>query len=105
MTDNIYINNDNRVVLTGLKNESSGNFENSATVTMTLYDSSGNTVSGQSWPASLSYIAASNGNYEGTLDDGLSLTEGADYEVRVTATASGATGEWRKELEASFRYG
>jgi hypothetical protein len=76
MADNIYINNDNRVVLTGLKNESTGNFENGATVTMTLYDSTGTAVTGQSWPATLTYIAASSGNYEGTLDDGLSLTDG-----------------------------
>lgn len=104
MTDNIFINNDNRIVLTGLKNESTDAFENGATVTMTLYDSANTEVTGQSWPATLTYITASDGNYEGTLDDGLSLTDGQDYEVRITAVASGANGEWRKTLTAAFRY-
>lgn len=104
MTDYVYINNDNRIVLEGVYNESSGSYENAATVTMILYDATGAQVSGQSWPASLSYVSASNGNYEGTLDNLLSLTDGADYDLVVTATASGETGEWRMELEAAYRY-
>ncbi len=55
------------------------------TVTATLVDEDGTTVTGQTFPLTLSYVAASNGNYRGVLEDDLNLTESASYWVQVTA--------------------
>jgi len=64
---NIYLSNDNLLSIEGLKNSSSGSYLNDATVTATLKDSGGTTVTGQTFPVTLSYIAQTNGNYQATL--------------------------------------
>ncbi len=83
----IYINNDNLLSVSDLKNEATGVYINDAAVTMTLKDSTGSEVSGQTWPATMTYVSSSNGVYRGTLEDGLSLTEGQSYTAEITADA------------------
>ena len=60
---------------TGLVDFRTGAYINDATLTVTLVDSDGNEVSGETWPLGFSYIAGSNGNYHALLDSGLFTVE------------------------------
>jgi len=101
---NIYLSNDNLLSIEGLKNSSSGSFMNDATVTATVKNSGGSAVSGQAFPVSLSYIAASNGNYHATLENTLSMVEGIIYTATISATSSGGLyAEWDLQLMATKR--
>ena len=101
---NLYMDNDNLLSVTGLKNASSGSYMNDATVTATLVDSTGTTVTGQTFPVTLSYVADTDGNYQATLDDALSLTEGSVYTATISATtSSGLTASWEVAMKAIKR--
>jgi hypothetical protein len=97
MAELIYLSNDHRLSLEGLfavdfagsathpDSGKAGDYVNDATVTVTLYkDETGNEVSGETWPLSMSYVTSSNGDYEATLSDLLSLREGRSYVAVVT---------------------
>lgn len=84
-----YQNNDNLVVNpTPMRLASSGAYINDATVTMTLKDSAGASVSGATG-LSLTYVTDSNGLYQGTLPYTLSLTAGESYTLEITGTKAG----------------
>lgn len=104
-TAQLFIGNDNRLLLTGLQNKASGSYINDATPTVTLVDKDGADVSGAVGVA-LGYIASSSGNYAGTLPDTLSLTEYAHYTAKVTADAgAGLKGYWELAVQAVRRTG
>jgi hypothetical protein len=101
---NIYLSNDNLLSIEGLKNSSSGSFMNAATVTVTLKDSGGTSVSGQTFPVTLSYIAQTNGNYQATLENTLSMVEDSIYTATIAATSSGGLyATWDFNLTATKR--
>lgn len=72
----------------GLYDENLEQFINDATVAFTLRDASLVAVTGAT-SISMSYVTGTKGVYEGTLEDGVSLTENATYYLDITATASG----------------
>ncbi len=80
------INSDNLVRLDGLTNASSGAYINNATVTFSLVDAGGSTLISNS---SMSYVASSNGRYEGTVPYTTALTLNAFYTLQITAIGSG----------------
>ncbi len=86
--DNVVFWGDRHTPNSGLYDNNLEQFINNATLTFTLKDSSNVAVSGANG-ISMSYITGSKGVYEGTLEDGVSLTENATYYLEITATASG----------------
>lgn len=86
--DNIVFWGDRDTPNSGLYDNNLRSFINDATVTFTLKDSSNSAVSGANG-ISMSYITGTSGVYEGTLEDGVSLTENSTYYLEITATASG----------------
>jgi len=94
MIEIISIGSDNIVRLDALTNASSGAFINNATVTFTLKDSTGAVVLNNQ---TMSYLAASNGRYEGTIPNSTtgSMAQNAQYTIEITAT-SGALVLFRK---------
>jgi hypothetical protein len=104
---NIHIildNNDSVIEVFDLKNELTGVFLNAATVTVTLKDSVGVNVAGDSWPKTLTYEAGSNGIYRATLLYSLGLTAGSRYTATVTADAgAGLRAEWNLECVCRVR--
>ncbi len=86
--DNIVFWGDRHVPNSGLYDNSLEQFINNATVVFTLKDSGSAAVSGATSVA-MSYVTGTKGVYEGTLEDGVSLTENATYYLEITATASG----------------
>lgn len=107
----LYVGNDNLVWLGdpdtlegGLRNAATGEYINSATVGVTLIDSDGVEVDGETWPKSLSYIAASNGMYRAALSDAVELVAGAEYTAKISADGGpGLLGYWELPVKALTR--
>jgi hypothetical protein len=79
------ISSDNLVTLTGLHDPVTGGWINDATVTAQLTDSDGTNVGSA---ITFSYRNASNGVYDGTVPNSLSLTDGDQYTLTITAQAT-----------------
>jgi len=82
MSSVLFIACDHNVTLTGLT--AGGSYLNAATVTYALKTGLGVTVTGGT--GTMTYTAASNGNYTGTIESTVTtlLSEGAGYRLEVT---------------------
>lgn len=99
----MYDDNTAQVKATGLKDEGTGTFfDNTAQVTATLYDSQGNTVQG-CINVVMSYVANSNGDFTGRVDQAFSPPLGGGYRLHVTATQGSAQGNWKIPVEVQTR--
>lgn len=83
MSLSIFVNSDTLIELAPLQRTATGAYVNTATVVMTLKDADEAVVVAD---VSLPYVADSDGKYQGTLQNTLSLTVGAKYFLEVTAT-------------------
>ena len=81
-----YLNSDNVITLNGLIDAVDSSYQNTATVQVTLTDYNGNEVTGETWPLTMNYVSASNGDYRATLVDTLNVSEGS-YTATITADA------------------
>jgi hypothetical protein len=101
----IFLANDNLLQLNGLKDVATGDYMDSATVTVTLKDSNGSEVVGQTWPTTLIFVVGSTtGQYRCTLNDELVLTTGDAYTAEITADGGpGLRGHWHLAVEARTR--
>lgn len=105
MTKIIYNENDNLVVIEGLRDTSTpGGYLNAATVKATLYDPDGAPISGAT-DIDCNYVSASNGDYEGTIQSTASLTNEPGYTLVIDASEGGAVGHWELEAEVIVRRG
>ena len=99
MTDIIYKDNDNLIELDLLKNAATGAYITTATVTLTaIHDEAGNTVSGETFPKAMSYVASSNGKYQATVDKALAIVAGRNYIAIVDAASVSIDGHWELPL-------
>lgn len=101
--DVVYVLNDNLIEVDKLQDASDDLYINDATVTVTLKDSDGTNVTGQSWPLTLDYVADSDGKYQGTLESALSLTVKEHYYAHVDAVKGTLVAHWEKQLKALTR--
>ena len=102
----IYIDNNNVIELQALTKSVTGALDGSATVTVTVKDKAGTSVTGQTWPAAMAVVAGSptTGTYRATLDADLALTANREYVAHITATGSGGEiGKWEFPLVAAKR--
>lgn len=91
----LYLGNDMLLEVANLRDQATGDYLNAATVTVSLEDSEGNAVVGESWPLALSYITASNGVYRAILRDTLTLAVDARYVAEVIAdSGEGRRARW-----------
>jgi len=83
------INENNLIEWDEMINPADDTYVNDATVTFTLVDSSDVDVP-SAIGLSMSYVAASDGKYQGTLPKAVAatLTQGAQYSLEVTATGT-----------------
>ncbi len=104
MTELVFQANDNILELDGLKNDATSAFINDATVTVTLVDSDDVNVTGQTWPTTMLYVAASDGIYRATLQDVITLVPDARYTAKVTANGgAGLLGFFELPVVARIR--
>ncbi len=122
--DRILIDTDDLFYVRGLRDAVTQTYVNDATVELTLYDKKaadgGVPLAGMTWPLTLVYVAASNGDYQGTVEDtlivpanyrgvaaihidGASLQRNLLLDVRfVTDDEDSLTWTSRKEIELLF---
>jgi len=96
MTVTIYRKNDTVIEWTWLSRSTDGEYINDGTVSFTLYHTyalnsatgaaTGTVVSG---PTSMTYVAGSNGKYQGKLPASLALDLSLEYTIEINATAGG----------------
>jgi hypothetical protein len=100
----LYVGNTNKLELDDLTNEVTGEPINDATVTLTLKDTTGSPVSGETWPLPMPYVAGSAGLYRCYLASTLPLVGEAKYIAEVTANAGAAlVGKWLLDVVAKTR--
>ena len=99
----LLIANSNTLELNGLRNAVAGGFLNTATVAATLQNSNGEDVPGQTWPATLNYVADSNGCYRLLLPASLSLENNQRYKLTLAAQGDGLTAKWTNFIKATQR--
>jgi hypothetical protein len=103
MAKKIYRENDNLITVDGLRDiTSSGDYLNSATVEANLYDGDGVLVT-PSGGIALSYVADSDGKYEGVIQSTEDLELGQYYVLHIDAAEAGAVGHWEIEVEVKQR--
>lgn len=93
----LYFKADNLIELLGLRRADDETvFLNAATVTAQIKDTSGTNIGGS---ITMAYVAASNGNYRGTIDDTIAVTEDTEVRAEVSANAgAGLQGFWNVPL-------
>lgn len=100
----LYVGNTNVVEVADLHNEVTGAEVNDATVTLTLKDSDGDNVAGETWPLTMAYVTDSDGLYRATLVDTLPLTDNGRYTAEISAVVSGSLKAfWRLDCLAKTR--
>jgi hypothetical protein len=104
-TTKAYLDNSNLVRITGLANDATGAYINGGvTVTADIVPQGGTTVVTDGGPISLSYVAASDGIWQGVFSDNLVIVDGERYTCRVTADGGEfLTGHWELPLLAKVR--
>ena len=96
----IFIGNSTLIELLGLRAQSSGAYINDATVTVTIIDANGTTLTG---PTTMAHDGGTNGRYSVTLGAGLAFVENATYVAQVDAVADEGTAKWEQEVRAESR--
>ncbi len=89
MAEILFISSDNLIVADNVRNLATGSNINNAVVTVTVSAVNGATVSGQSWPLTLSFVTGSSGKYRGTLTDTMIVTENTKYWGTLVISAGG----------------
>lgn len=92
------LNSDNTLTLEGLFDDASEAYVNDATVQLTLVDSAETEFAGQSWPLAMAYVAGSDGDYRGVIEDSVVAQEGESATAQITAVS----GTLNLELELPF---
>lgn len=67
----------------GVYDQVAAAYLNGASVTLTLRRTDGVAVTGQTWPLALAYVAASNGDYRGTISAAVAVRRGETLVAEV----------------------
>jgi hypothetical protein len=105
MADIIEVNNDYLLEVV-VRNEDTGAYPDDATVTVTLTNPAGSEVGGSpapSWPLALSYKSGTNGLYQVTLQNTLSLTAGITYTATIDISGDSLQAQVVRKLIAKVR--
>ena len=98
-----YVDNDNQLRIDGLR-DADDTYINDATVICTgVVDADGNPVSGDSFPKTLTYVADSDGDYRGTLQQTLALEAGESYTATITVDGGGFQAQFEVPFTARAR--
>jgi hypothetical protein len=106
VVDILFINNTNwlRAFLKNAKTNAYLTDGGGATVVVTLLDSNGAEVTGATWPLSLSYVPASEGEWDASLPSTLSLIPRDSYIALIEINdGSGVLSEIRFRLTAQYK--
>lgn len=116
---NAYLLNDNLIQLAWLRNKATfaypqetetqleaapiGSFINDATISVTVKDTAGVEVSGETWPLSMGYVTSSKGKYQALLQYALVLAADDEYRAEISGVGDGLRGFWDVPLIGAKR--
>lgn len=83
----VYVDNTNVLQLDGLQDAIDSSYINDADVTFSLVDKDAAELDGQTWPADMDYVATSNGNYRGFIENDVELVAGQTYRAIIEVDA------------------
>ena len=99
----VYPGSSNSVELRGLQ-ASSGAYQNAAVVTVEdIVDGNGTSVTGLSFPLTMSYQSGSNGTYQATLSPSAGFTDGTRYTATIKAVAGSLEAVFTETVRAQLR--
>lgn len=102
----VFVANTNVLDLIGLHDEVDETYINDADVVVTVKDASDVEVQGVTWPLTMAYVAASDGDYRGILSDELAFVARQTYYAHITADAgSDRVGRWKLKIKPITRTG
>jgi len=93
----LFDSNDMLFHMKGMQFKDSGDYMNASdTVRITLYDKDGTQLTGQTWPFSLTYTAASSGDFVGVLNAEIVANDCDTGRAKVEAIGAGPSelGQW-----------
>lgn len=102
-----FIDNNNLIKLTGLRDAANALYLNGASVSVTMLDAATDAeITGQTWPLTMDYVASSSGTYQATLDYDLVVSPGQSLVAKVVANAGeGLRLSLRVPVTAKYRDG
>ena len=94
----LYLLSSNVIELASLTNTVTGVIDNGATVTVTIKDPSGQSVSGETWPRTMSLASESplTGTYRATLSHALGIEASKRYKACISIIGSGGERDYRE---------
>jgi hypothetical protein len=107
MPEAYYYKSTNLVRVRGLYDRISASYLNAATVTCRVLAKQGHSpipggeITGETFPVSLPYVAASDGVYQGTVHQDLAVVLDERYWLEVTAVDSGNQRYWLLDLNVT----
>jgi hypothetical protein len=105
-TSVVYVGNANVIELRGLKLVTDNTYVNDADVTVTVKDSAGADATGQAWPTTMDYVAASNGVYRAIVENDVDLVADATYYAFIDAdSGANQVGHWEFAFVPKIRRG
>lgn len=99
----LWIGNHMVIEHVGVRNTVTGVYDNAATVAVTLKDSAGVALTGETWPKTMSYVAGSNGVYRATLAATIAAVSGDKLRAHLAVQGSGGEIDYR-EIPVTARY-
>lgn len=102
-----FIDNNNLIKLSGLRDAAHGIYLNGASVSVTVIDATTDAeIAGQTWPATMEYVPESSGDYQATLDYDLIVNPAQALIAKVVADAGeGLRLSLRVPVIAKYREG
>lgn len=99
------VGNTNTLMHAGVRNKITGAYDNAATVTLTkIEDQDGATLTGETFPKAMPYVAASSGDYRVNVAATLAIQAGKPYWAVIDVTgSSGEKDQRRVRIEAKYR--
>ena len=95
----VYLGNDNRHRVRGLRDADSGTYDNSAVVQAWVEDQVGSVIGS---PIAMPYVPGSDGDYRGNFDETFAWPQGVFYLVTEAVSGSGVA-RWRQPTKAVHR--
>lgn len=99
----LLIGNDQTIQLLGLYDEEEAVFINDATVTARVKLRNDDETEGDTWPITLNYVAASDGDYVGNIENTVELVNRRSYLVEVKAVQGDFQALWQEQIPAVYR--
>lgn len=95
----LFIENDNNIVVRGLRVAATGAYVSDASLTANVSDQNGSLVSGAT-SISVTFVSGSSGEYRGLIPSTVQLTAGTRYKIVVVASNYGVKlSKWFNAVE------